>query len=64
MELWFFLSIKDKRKLARYYRKKGYGFFIPPGSKKKSVQIETKLEDLTEIDKLMRQKPSGRMGRA
>jgi len=55
---WQCLSIQNKRKLAKYYRKEGYGFFIPRGSKKKAVQIETKIEDLEEIDKLMREKPN------
>jgi len=57
MELWFFLSIKEKRKLARYYRKRFGHFFIPPGSKKRSIKVEPKLESLEEIDRLMK-KPS------
>ena len=62
-KLWDYLSIQNKRKLAKYYRKRGYGFFKPPGSQKPAVEVKTKLEDLEEIDRLMRQKPRGRMGR-
>lgn len=47
--------MQNKRKIARYYRKRGYGFFIPPGSKKKAIEVEPKLENLEEIDKIIRQ---------
>jgi len=56
MNLWDSLSIQNKRKIARYYRKHGYGFFRPPGSKKRAIEVQGKLEDLQEIDKMMRQK--------
>ena len=62
MKLWDSLSIQNKRKLARFSRKKLGVFFRPPGSKKKAIEVEPKIESLEEIDKLMRQKPHGRMG--
>lgn len=62
-KLWDCLSIQSKRNLAKYYRKHCAGFFKPPGSQKHDIEVQGKLEDLQEIDKLMRQKPRGRMGR-
>jgi len=61
--LWDCLSIESKRNLARYSRKHLGVFFRPPGSKKQTIEIQGKLESVQEIDKLMRQKPHGRMGR-
>jgi len=61
--LWDGLSIQSKRNLARYSRKHLGIFFRPPGGKKQAIDVQGKLEDLEEIDKLMRQKPHGRMGR-
>jgi len=61
--LWDGLSIQSKRNLARYSKKHLGIFFRPPGSKKQAIKVQGKLEDLEEIDKFMRQKPSGRMGR-
>jgi len=63
MALWDGLSIQSKRNLARYCRKELGIFFKPPGSKKQAIEVQGKLESLEEIDKLMRQKPQGRMGR-
>lgn len=60
--MWNGLSIESKRNLARYSRRHLGIFFIPPGIKKQAVEVQGKLESLEEIDKLMRQKPSGRMG--
>jgi hypothetical protein len=63
MELWFFLSEESKNNLARIYKELTGKDFIPPDKEKRAIRCDTKIEDLKEIDRLMRQKPSGRMGR-
>jgi len=61
--LWQILSPENRNKLADFYEEKFGRAFIPPGRHGKDIELKTKLEDLNEIDKLMRQKPHGRMGR-
>ena len=61
--VWDNLIKEKKEKLAKRYKKRFCKEFIPPGSKKQTIEIQGKLESIQEIDKLMRQKPHGRMGR-
>jgi hypothetical protein len=61
--LWQILSTENKNKLADFYEEKFGRAFIPPGREERAIQLQGKLENLDEIDKLMRQKPHGRMGR-
>lgn len=59
--LWHILKPEDKLKLAKLYRGLAGFDFIPPGSPGQAIQWETKIEDVQEIDKLMRKKPRGRV---
>ena len=61
--VWDNLTKEKKEKLAKCYKKWFGKEFIPPGSDKPAIHIEPKIESTEEIDKLMRQKPQGRMGR-
>ena len=61
--LWQILSPENRDKLAKFYEEKYGKPFLPPGRHDRDIELDTKLEDLQEIDKLMRQKPHGRMGR-
>lgn len=54
---WDCLSIQSKRNLARYSRKRLGVFFKPPGSKKRAIEVQGKLESLEEIDRLIRKAP-------
>ena len=56
--LWQILKPEDKLKLATLYRELAGFEFVPPGSPDQSVQCETKLESLEEIDKIMRKVPN------
>lgn len=56
------LSELSKPKWAELYRKFTGKKWVPPKKDKRTIHCETKIEDLQEIDKLMRQKPQGRMG--
>lgn len=58
--LWQILKPEDKLKLATLYWVLAGFEFIPPGTEVCAVKCETKLESLEEIDKIMRQKPTGR----
>jgi hypothetical protein len=60
---WQILSIENRNKLATFYEEKFGQPFLPPERHEERVRLQGKLENLDEIDKLMRQKPSGRMGR-
>ena len=57
--LWQILKPEQKLKLARLYEQLAGCEFIPPDTAR-AVRWETKLESPEEIDKIMRQKPSGR----
>jgi len=60
---WQILSTENRNKLARFYEQSFGQPFLPPERHEERVRLQGKLESLEEIDKLMRQKPSGRMGR-
>jgi len=47
-----------KRVLAELYEQFTGREFKPPKKDKRAIQCETKIEDLWEIDKLMREKPN------
>lgn len=55
--LWQILSLENRNKLAEFYEEKFGKPFLPPGRHERAIELDTKLEDLEEIDKLMRQKP-------
>jgi len=57
--LWHCLKLGDQQKLVEYYELQFGKKFIPPERGDQPIQWETKIEDLEEIDKLMRQKPRG-----
>ena len=57
------LSESGKANWAEIYKKLTGKKWVPPERDKRGIQCETKIEGLEEIDKIMRQKPSGRMGR-
>ena len=61
--LWQSLSPENRNKLAQFYEEEFGQPFLAPGRHDRDIKLDTKLESLEEIDKLMRQKPSGRMGR-
>jgi len=61
--LWQILSPENRDKLAKFYEEKFGKPFLPPERHNRDIELDTKLEDLQEIDKFMRQKPHGRMGR-
>ncbi|MBA7466135.1 hypothetical protein ES707_01310 [subsurface metagenome] len=56
--IWQILKPEDKLKWARFYKELDGFEFIPPNSPSQTIQCETKLERLEEIDRLMRQKPN------
>jgi len=58
--LWQILKPEDKMKLANLYRVLAGFDFIPPGNRDRPIECKSKLEPIEEIDKIMRQKPSGR----
>jgi len=58
MELWFCLSEESKSKLAWLYEELSGMKLAPPGREAPSIQCETKLESLEEIDKTMRKVPN------
>jgi len=60
---WQILSTENRNKLARFYEQSFSQPFLPPERHEERVRLQGKLESLEEIDRLMRQKPSGRMGR-
>jgi len=60
---WQILSIDNRNRLAEFYEEKFGKAFIPPGRHDKDIEVKTKLEDIEEIDRLMRQRPAGRPGR-
>jgi len=61
--VWDNLTKEKKEKLAKRYKKRFGKEFIPPGSDKPAIHIESKIESTEEIEKLMRQKPSYRRNR-
>ena len=54
---WHILKPEQKLGLAKLYRELAGFPFVPPGDPDRSVQCETKLESLEEIDKIMRKVP-------
>jgi len=60
---WQILSTENRNRLAEFYEENFGTAFIPPGRHDKDIEIKAKLEDLEEIDRLMRQRPAGRPGR-
>ena len=54
---------KSKENWAVLYKKVKGKKWVPPVKDKRGIQCETKIEDTEEIAKIMRQMPSGRMGR-
>lgn len=57
---WQILSVENRNKLADFYEEKFGKAFVPPRRQEERVRLQGKLESLEEIDRLMRQKPSGR----
>ena len=57
MELWFCLSEQNKSKLAQYYEQQFGMKLVPPGREKRGIECEVKIEDLEEIDRIMREVP-------
>jgi hypothetical protein len=56
--LWKMLSKENQDLLITRYSE-WFGIeFIPPGTDTRGIQLDTKIESLEEIDKLMRQKPN------
>jgi len=53
--LWQILSNENRQKLAGFYEEKFGKQFLAPARHERAIQCETKLEDISEIDKLMRQ---------
>lgn len=61
--LWYLLSPEDRGKLAAY-QWENFGVRIAiPEYPHDTIRQETKLEDVQEIDKLMREKPNAPKGR-
>jgi len=61
-KFWELLS--ERGRVAWFLLCQQHGIVISePTRDERGIQLEAKIEDLEEIDKLMRQKPSGRMGR-
>jgi len=58
MELWFCLSEENKGKLARLYEELSGMKLVPPNREKRAIQCEVKIEDLEQIDKIMRKVPT------
>ena len=59
MKLWNFLKPEKKMELAVWYRK-NFGFpFQPPVEKEeRRIHLQAKIEDVSEIADLMKQKPN------
>jgi len=57
MKFWESLSEQSKPKWAELWKDKMGQDWVPPERDKRAIKCETKLEDTTEIDKLMREKP-------
>jgi len=51
------LSESSREKWAELYRKFMGKKWTPPAKDKQAIQCETKIENLAEIDKLMKEKP-------
>jgi hypothetical protein len=62
-KLWELLSERGKANWAELYEQFMGIPWEKASSDDRAIHCEPKLESLEEIDKLMRQKPSGRMGR-
>ena len=60
--LWHLLSPANRSKLANYQWEQ-YGVRIAIPNTPTEVSIQTKIEDIEEIDKFMRQKPNEVKGR-
>jgi hypothetical protein len=60
---WQILSVENRNKLADFYEEQFGQPFLPPERHEERVRLQGKLEGLEEIDRLMRERPSGRMGR-
>ena len=56
--LWESLSKENKGKLAQIYEQLTGKKFKPPKKDKRAIHCETKMEDISEIDRLIRQKPN------
>ena len=57
------LSESSRPKWAELYKQFKGREWEKPSSDERAISCEPKLESLEEIDKLMREKPYGRMGR-
>ena len=57
--LWQILSPENRDKLAKFYEEKYGKPFLPPGRHDRDIELDTKLEDIEEIDKLMRKPGRG-----
>ena len=55
--LYFLLSEEKKEEWAKRYKKRFGKEFIPPTKDKRAIECETKIEDTTEIARIMEQKP-------
>lgn len=60
--LWYTLKEEDRRKLTEFYKEQFGTEFMPPDRDGRIIRLATKLEDLEEIDRRMRQKPNPRRG--
>jgi len=56
MELWFCLSEESKGKLAWLYEELSGMKLVPPGREKRVIEV--RVEDLEEIDRIMRKVPT------
>ena len=55
--LWQVLSLENRNKLAKFYEEEYGKLFLAPGRYDRDIKLDTKLEDLEEIGRLMRQVP-------
>ena len=55
---WESLSEPSKANWAEIYKKLTSRDWKPPAQDKRAIQCEPKIEDISEIDKLMRQSPN------
>jgi hypothetical protein len=58
MRLWDYLSKKNKRELSEWYLEQ-FGKKLVPPKKDKPIHCEVKIEDIAEIDRLMREPGRG-----
>jgi len=57
--LWQILSPENRNKLAKFYEEEFGQPFLAPGRHDRDIKLDTKLESLEEIDKIMRKPGRG-----